>query len=40
MGQNQVSLIERCPLFIGSCFGGFTVVLTKGLLLNGDITSG
>ena len=25
MGQNQVSFIERCPLFGGSFFIGFTV---------------
>ena len=27
MGQNQVSLIERCPLFRGSFFRGFTVYI-------------
>ena len=28
MGQNQVSLIERCPLFGGSFFRGFTVLFS------------
>ena len=38
MGQNQVSLIERCPLFRGSFFGGFTVYICTdgGLNLQGQ----